>query len=270
MRDPERRLSRHNREVMRRRRILETVILIFIVLLGIMIMGLINSGIKAYEIATVSPTPTPTMFPRITATPLPTVFVTPTPGPVVMIDPGHGGNDVGSTANNKADVYEKEINLNIGLKVKEKLERLGFTVLMTRETDVWVDLEERKEMYDRSEATAFVSIHLNEAPKDALTSEGGEVYYNPQKNEQSQTLAEFIVNEISEKTGMRNRGVKENDYYVLLTSKVAVLAECGFMTSEEQYALLKTDSYRELIAEGIVDGLVKYYKKLNGAKKQNE
>jgi N-acetylmuramoyl-L-alanine amidase len=262
-------LTPYQREVKKRRLILLFLILIFLVLIIVMINGLVRSSVKAYKIAKATPTPTPTMFARITHTPVPTEVVTPTPGPVVMIDPGHGGIDIGTDAGGYADVFEKGINLSIGLKVRDKLKELGFTVLMIREEDVYISLDDRLRTANASDASAYISIHLNALEGDTKAS-GCEVYYNGSKNENNDLLAECIVNGICDSTGARNRGIKEDDFEVLLTSKPAVLAECGFMTSETEYPLLKDDSYQELIAQGIVDGLLKYYKKLNGAEKKDE
>ena len=73
------------------------------------------------------------------------------------------------------------------------------------------------------------------------------------------------MNGICDATGARNRGVKNSDYEVLLSPKPSVLIECGFMSSENEYPLLKDEGYQELIAQGIADGLVKFFKKMNGA-----
>ena len=113
MKETEKKNTPYEREVKKRRLLLEILILVFTLLLGIMITGLINSAIKAYRIAQITPTPVPTLFARITKTPTPTPEITPTPGPVVMVDPGHGGIDVGTDASGTADVYEKTINLSI-------------------------------------------------------------------------------------------------------------------------------------------------------------
>ncbi len=270
MKETEKKNTPYEREVKKRRLLLEILILVFTLLLGIMITGLINSAIKAYRIAQITPTPVPTLFARITKTPTPTPEITPTPGPVVMVDPGHGGIDVGTDASGTADVYEKTINLSIGLKVREKLEALGFTVLMTREEDVTLHLDDRLILANETDISAFVSIHLNSAQEGDVTSSGCEVYYNSRKNENSQLMAECIVNEICNYTGARNRGVKDNTFEVLQTSKPAVLVECGFMSSETEYPYLKDDGYQDLIADGIVEGLLKYYKKLNGVNRKDE
>ncbi len=260
----------HNRKVMKRRRILKLLILFFIILTGAMMTGLINSGIKAYNISQMTPTPEPTMFARRTPTPTPGITITPTPGPVVMIDAGHGGFDPGNVVKDTDLVsdIESELNLKISTKVKEKLEALGFTVLTTREEDVYVSLKDRADMYMSSEATAFVSIHLNSFGDQGVS--GCEVYYYSGGNENAPFLAECIVNGICDSTGARNRGAKKNDFEVTLTAKASVLAECGYMTNPGELEQLKNEEYQDLLAQGIADGLVKYYKKTNGAKKRDE
>ncbi len=252
------------REVRKRRLIVEILILVFLVLIGIMVNGLVNTAIEAARYAKMTPTPTLTPYVRVTRTPTPTVTLTPTPGPVVMIDPGHGGNDVGAGPEVNADVYEKIITLSIGMKVCQKLQDLGFTVIMTREDDSYVSLKDRRESYNASEAEAFVSIHLDAFDGDNKAS-GCTVHYCKGRNENSPFLAECLVNGICDSTGARNRGVKNSDYEVLLSPKPSVLIECGFMSSENEYPLLKDEGYQELIAQGIADGLVKFFKKMNGA-----
>ena len=94
MKETDKKKTPYEKEVGKRRLILELLILLSVLLLGIMITGLINSSIKAYRMAQITPTPGLTLFPRLTKTPTPTPEITPTPGPVVMVDPGHGGVDV--------------------------------------------------------------------------------------------------------------------------------------------------------------------------------
>ncbi len=269
MKESEKNSSSYEREVRKRRFILEILILIFAVLLGIMVIGLTNSLIKAYKNSKITPTPIPTFFPRLTRTPTPTPTPTntptPTPGPVIMIDPGHGGYDVGTDGGGVADVYEKTLNLSIGLKLRTKLTELGFTVVMTRDEDVDVSLEDRLKMANESEANVFISLHANGYNSGDGDASGCEVYYNSKKNENSSLLAECLVNDISDKTGLRNRNTKiDNTLMVLKTVKPAVLVEYGFITSENDYPLLKDEKFQDLIVQGIADGLLKYYKNVNG------
>lgn len=263
------------REVGKRRLIVEILILVFLVLIGIMVSGLINTAIKAANYAKMTPTPTPSPYVRVTRTPTPTITPIPTPGPVVMIDAGHGGYDPGTLSKG---VYEKDIALSIALKTRDKLEELGFTVLMTRTEDVFVSLSDRRKAYNSSEATALVSIHLNSVAPPDVTSSGCEVYTTDWKSSVtgerssafSKDLAQCIVDKICTATGARNRGTKVLDLEVLQSPKPAVLAEVGFITSETEFELLTDDAYRDKVAQGIVDGLVEYYKIMNGADRQNE
>ncbi len=263
MKEAGKRPDRRKSKAMKKRRILEILILISVVFFGIMVTKLINTGIEAYRVAKVTPTPTPTPFVLVKRTPTPTITPVPTPGPVVMIDPGHGGNDVGATVGGKADVYEKTINLAIGLKVRDKLEELGFTVVMTREEDVYLSTGERLQAYKDSEATGFVSIHLNVFDDPSVS--GCEVHYRGERNANSEFMAECILDGICGETGIRKRNVVDSNFEVLLSGKPSVLAECEYMSSETEYPKLKDDSYQDLIAQGIANGLVKYYKKMNGA-----
>ncbi|MBQ9564161.1 MAG: N-acetylmuramoyl-L-alanine amidase [Synergistaceae bacterium] len=91
---------------------------------------------------------------------------------LVVVDPGHGGKDPGTAANN---VREKDVNLAIGLELEKELKARGFDVLMTRRTDVYLKLQERTDIANKAKADVFVSVHVNALPSAKKTS-GFEIY----------------------------------------------------------------------------------------------
>ncbi|MDA3731019.1 N-acetylmuramoyl-L-alanine amidase [Niameybacter massiliensis] len=179
----------------------------------------------------------------------------PTMKKLIVIDPGHGGRDVGAIVD---EALEKHINLQIAHKVKYKLSQQGYDVVMTREQDEEVSLEQRVKLSNESNAQLFVSIHQN-AIEDNVTH-GIETWFESGKSASKQ-FAQFIQEQTSLATGAKNRGIKDYTslYVTRNTHAPSVLVECGFITSDYERSLLSSDRYQEEIAEGIVEGINLYF-----------
>lgn len=170
--------------------------------------------------------------------------------PLVYVDPGHGGSDPGASGNG---IIEKHYVLDLGLRVKQKLETKGIKVAMSRTNDTFVSLNDIAIKANTSGADAFVSIHANSA---VSTAYGIETYYY---NNIGNPLATSIQNKLINYTGTYNRGVKRDNFYVVTyTNMPAALAEVGFMTNVNEASKMKTPGYQEKLVNGIVDGTVKY------------
>lgn len=212
-------------------------------------------------VATETPAPTATAVP--TATPVPTATATPTPTPTpvpapkVIIDPGHGGEDLGSV---KSGLYEKNVNLEIALFLKEILIEKGYDVFMIRETDADVDNRTRPDTAVEQKGDVYVSIHQNSLETDSDGTRGSEVWYSDLRDDDSDVLAQYVVDELTAVTGAKNRGIKlSNGLIVLKYNGIpACLVECGFMSSETERAMLFTPEYQEKIAQGIANGIMKF------------
>lgn len=171
---------------------------------------------------------------------------------VVCLDPGHGGEDSGANYN---DLMEKVPNLEIALRTRAILESLGYTVIMTRETDQTVSLARRCEIANRSRAEVFVSIHNNAY---LTTSEGTETfcYYD---SFEGRYLAKCIHSEVVKRIKLPDRGVKEAGFYVLRnTDMPAALLEGAFITNSREAKLLKSPAFLQKIAEGVAAGIQTY------------
>lgn len=155
---------------------------------------------------------------------------------VIVLDAGHGGSDPGTVWE---DVYEKDINLAIAMKVEEILQDAGYTVIMTRTDDSAVYLRERVELAEYHDADAFVSIHQNALENDTVTS-GIEVYCNERSNQNSPALASAIHSALLGETGADDQGVENNStlFVVRRCSVPACLVETGFLTSASERQLL--------------------------------
>lgn len=178
-------------------------------------------------------------------------------GKVIAIDPGHGGKDSGAVG---FGLKEKEIVLDVGLKVQKLLEAEGAKVIMTRNNDTFVELEDRASFANNAKADIFISLHINAATSESAN--GTETYWNEKyQSANSKKLAEKIQNRLIEKLGTRNRGVKDAGFYVIkYTTMPSVLAELGFISNEAEAAKLKTSKFREDASEAILLGVLDYYK----------
>lgn len=197
----------------------------------------------------------------VVATPEPTATLTPTPTPapkkLVAIDPGHGGEDLGST---RQGLYEKDANLSIALYLKKELEDAGYAVFMIRDTDVTVDNKERPAAAIAENADIYVSIHLNSLESNSDATQGAEVWYADKRNDGSDTLAQYVVDELCKVIDTRNRGIKMSNNLIVLkyNEMPACLVECGFITSETERAKLFNPEYQQKIAKGVANGIKKF------------
>lgn len=185
----------------------------------------------------------------------------------VMLDPGHGGHDVGAISVN-GKFKEKDLNLDTSLATKKKLEKHGVEVKMTRSDDTYLKLDERVRLSNEYEPDMFISIHHNASENPKVNR--GEVIYKVGEGE-SQRLAECLQGKL-EKIGdlevkIYNRyNSKGTEFYGVLRGNNApsVIVEVSFITSEEGLSLVDTIEERErngvLIGEGILDFLNVNYK----------
>ena len=174
---------------------------------------------------------------------------------LVVLDPGHGGNDVGA---NTETIYEKDINLKIATQVATLLQEEGVLVVMTRDSDKYRSLEQRVEVSNTEEPDLFVSLHCNTYPAD--TSVGGLDCFYAEKRKDGAFYAEYIMKNVKASGEIRCRGVKEEDFFVTQYNHwPAVLVEMGFMTNPKELEKLTSADYQTLmateLAEGILEGL---------------
>ncbi|HHV17475.1 MAG TPA: AMIN domain-containing protein [Thermoanaerobacterales bacterium] len=171
---------------------------------------------------------------------------------LIAIDPGHGGSEPGAVVGN---VKEKDLNLDIGLKLKKLLEASGAKVFMIRDDDTFISHFVRAGMANEINADLFVSIHNNSAGSGASGTET--LYYpDPEKKLFAQTLQKAVVRHI----GLNDRGIVERPGIVVTreTKMPSALIEVGFMTNKNDLSLLVTDEFRQKVAEGILQGIIDY------------
>ncbi len=171
----------------------------------------------------------------------------------VVIDPGHGGKDNGSKW---YGVAEKTLTLDLAKRIKKVLESKGIPTTLTRDSDVFVELEDRAEVANGMKNTIFVSVHFN-AHRDR-SIKGIETFYYPGSAD-GRTLATYIQSELGNRIKTRNRGVKPARLKVLrMTKGTAVLVECGFISNRWECQRCASTWFRQVLAEEIVEGIMRY------------
>lgn len=170
-------------------------------------------------------------------------------GITVMLDPGHGDTDMGAPGSPVEEFpQEGDLNLSAALAAKYRLEQLGATVLMSRDTDVFYELHERLNMLNQQRPDFFISIHHNSAllTQDLHSIQGTEAYWF---YTEGKTLADQLSSAVSTTTARDNRGPKYSAFYVTRSSICpAVLLELGFVVNPTEYE--SCASLTELWAEG--------------------
>lgn len=189
----------------------------------------------------------------------------------VIVDAGHGGDDGGAIGID--GTVEKDINLDIALKLEKILKFYGFNIIMTRTQDVMTcddgldslrkrkisDIHNRFELMRKNPDAIFISVHQNKF--EDSSQHGTQVFYSG-NDERSKELAEAIQTSVTLTLQRKNdRVVKKSGsgIYLLYHAKIpAVLVECGFISNSDEVKKLKDESYRMKLAILIADGLLKY------------
>src|SRR5881396_2123334 len=200
----------------------------------------------------------------------------PKPFAVVVLDPGHGGQDSGAMC---GGVLEKDLTLDVARRIDRLLDSEGMATLMTRMGDTYVSLADRAAFANRVSNCIFVSVHFNE--DNQPVSSGVETYYaahqitagsfvaswlpflwrplSDSPNFESQNLARFIQEALVARTGALDRGTRAKQFFVIANvTSPAVLIEGGFLTNKEDISKVASEDYREQLAAAVTDGILGY------------
>lgn len=187
---------------------------------------------------------------------------------VIVIDAGHGGADPGKVG--ATGTLEKEINLAVAKKAAQLLEEDGYIVVLTREDDVGLypagsenkkrdDMKERVRKITEADPALVVSIHQNSYP--AAACKGAQMFYyrtSAEGKELARVMQESFLEVLQD--GNRRKEKANSDYYLLRKAPCPiVIAECGFLSTPEEEALLVTEEYQEKLAQAIRAGIRKYF-----------
>ena len=195
---------------------------------------------------------------------------------VVVLDPGHGGQDSGAMV---GGVMEKDLTLDVARRLDRLLDSQGVATLMTRLGDTYVSLADRAAIGNRVRDSIFVSIHFNEDNKPVAT--GVETYYAAHQitsgsllaswlpflspppsgspKAESQNLAAFIQEALVARTQAVDRGTQAKQFFVIANvTSPAVLIEGGFLTNTNDVSRLASEDYRDQLAAAVADGILRY------------
>jgi len=213
----------------------------------------------------------------------------------IVVDPGHGGRDPGATG--VGGIREKDVNLTIAKHLADRLRERDFEVVLTRQRDRTVDLEERTAIAESARGDVFISIHANASRRSA--ARGIEIYTLDSNHERhsldvasrengvpasklnalqralarlradesashSERLASFVHQNViqavrKQHRGLPDLGLKKGPFYVLFMSSMpSVLVETGFVTNKRDARLLVNDRFQKLLADEIADGVERY------------
>ena len=194
---------------------------------------------------------------------------------IIFLDPGHGGKDPGASYYN---ITEKELNMQVYQKLRKELEGLGYTVLSSRDSDVFVDfVTERSRMVNKTDSDIFISIHFNASGSPASNRSGIQTYSyeeaagypskinpywhnHPDRISESNRLATDIHSSLLAETGAKDAGLLQSSFAVLReTDKPAVLLELGYIDNFNENQQVRSDTYQNRLVAGIVKGIQKYY-----------
>jgi len=204
---------------------------------------------------------------------------------VVVIDPGHQGKGdsekepvgpgsenmkakvAAGTSGKTTGVPEYEITLEVGLKLKERLQELGYTVYMTREThDINISNSERAILANEYNADAFIRIHVNGSEDTSVSGiltmcQTSDNPYNGSVYSDSRMLSECILDGVVNCTGGKKRSIIETDSMTGINWSMvpSTILEMGFFSNPEEELLLLDEDYQNKIVEGIVAGLQSYF-----------
>ncbi|MEM6753650.1 MAG: N-acetylmuramoyl-L-alanine amidase [Cyanobacteria bacterium P01_C01_bin.38] len=182
----------------------------------------------------------------------------PLSGVKILIDPGHGGKELGAVG--PTGLPEKDVNLTVSKLLREELVKKGATVVMTREEDKFVSLGDRQKIIAREEPTLALSVHYNALPDygDAENTKGiGMFWYHPQAH----SLAIYLHNYLVEKLDRPSYGVFWNN--LALTRPEAapsLLLELGFMSNPEEFEWVINPKQQKKLTRTLADGIVKWFR----------
>ena len=172
----------------------------------------------------------------------------------IVIDPGHGGDDPGAVVT-FSEKHEADHTLTTALLLKKELENLGATVILTRESDKSVSLENRAQLSNREKANAFISLHFDSGPNSNASGTTG-YYFTSTSENLGQTVNKYIARNLT----LKSQGTKFQNFLVLRENKQpSILLELGYLNNPDDNKLIESTEYQENIAKSIASALKEYF-----------
>lgn len=195
----------------------------------------------------------------------------PLSGKIIVVDPGHGNTIAADSVDPGAKgrtlgLWEKDVNLDMAFKVCALLEAQGATVIMTHTGDTTMNLYDRAAVANNNNANIFVSIHANSSESKTLNGHST-YFYAPaghatlgQQRDVRKALAQAVQSELVKAGGCTDLGVLESNFVVIRETKCpSILVETAFLSNAEDEAKLAQGAFRQTLAEGITNGIMKYF-----------
>lgn len=174
-------------------------------------------------------------------------------GLTIVVDPGHGGNDRGTTG--ARGTYEKTLTLKTAELLASKLQAAGADVHLTRESDHYISLQKRVWTSIDYNADAFISLHYDANLDQSIS--GFTTYFQHQNQA---NLAEAVNSGLSSTVSLKNRGAQKADFYVLRENRAnAILIELGFLSNPSEELMVNNNNFREQASYGIYNGILNYF-----------
>lgn len=178
----------------------------------------------------------------------------PLEGKTIVLDPGHGGKDDGTTGID--GIHEKSLTLSTAKAVEQELENAGANVIMTRTGDTYIPLQQRADDSNQNHADAFISFHYNwsyDPSVNGLT----DFYYQTTKDS---PLALDILKEVASTTGLKNDGTSFDSLEVIRNNtQPSTLIELGFLSNKQDDSVVENSTYPNEVAQGVYLGLLDYF-----------
>jgi len=207
---------------------------------------------------------------------------------VIVLDPGHGGNDKGAN-DLRSGIQEKQIVLELAKDVRGTLKRYNLDVRMTRWQDVNLELDDRVQYAGKVRADLFVSIHLNAAENDdssgiethivppagcpitasaKVNNRDQSVYPGNRHDGANMALGYMLQKSLLKYTRAEDRGVRRSRFQVIKNAPCpAALVECGFISNRREREKLMSREYRDRLSKALAEGIIAY---LNAVKRANK
>lgn len=172
----------------------------------------------------------------------------------IVIDPGHGGDDPGAVVT-FSEKHEADHTLTTALLLKKELEDLGATVILTRDSDKSISLENRAQLSNHEQANAFISLHFDSGPNPNASGTTGYFFAATSEN-LAQTVNKYIARNLT----VKSQGTKFQNFLVLRENKQpSILLELGYLNNVEDNKLIESTEYQENIAKSIASALKEYF-----------
>ncbi len=184
-------------------------------------------------------------------------------GKVIILDIGHGGKDKGTSVDG---ILESDINLKIGMKLRDELVKQGVDVIMTRDGDYDLsspnvnrrkksDFDNRIDLINNSNADLYLSIHMNYLSNSKYY--GAQVFYIKGNEVLAKDMQQVFKEEL--KSPREEKEISSDIYMYKKLSIPGILIECGFLSNDSERMLLISSEYQDKIVKSIINGLLKYY-----------